>query len=144
VKLQIWRPDKTSLILDSSPSGEEEELNLFQNPVANPADLNAVMLRERLQDMSERITFADRAFLITLIWVIFLIVVVAAQMILSLWGKGLTNGQFITVVTTTTTSVFGFWYLVGQYLFPKYSNPRHAIHGPKSGKVKDTEADGDD
>lgn len=33
-------------------------------------------------------------------------------------GEGLDDPQFITVVTTTTASVFGFWFLVGRYLFP--------------------------
>jgi hypothetical protein len=119
VKLQIWRSSKNQILLDETPSGEEEEQNLFDNIVASPADLNAVICRERMQDMGERILFADRAFLLTLIWVGFLVILPLIQMVLSFWGKGLSDAEFITVVTTTTTAVFGFWFLVGQYLFPK-------------------------
>lgn len=117
MKLQIWR-HRNVLLLDNDPSGQEEEQFLFSNTVNHPTDLNSVILQERMQDMGERIIFADRAFLITFIWVIFLILLPLIQMIFSCWGKGLSDSQFITVVTTTTASVFGFWALVGRYLFP--------------------------
>lgn len=119
MNLRIWRSNKKlTLLLDDSPTGREEEENLFANPINKPTDLNSLILHERTQDMGERIFFADRAFFLTFIWVIFLVVLPFVQMIFSIWGKGLSDSQFITVVTTTTTSVFGFWYLVGRYLFP--------------------------
>lgn len=107
------------IVLDRTPTGEEEEEYLFGNPVENPADLNAKLDHaERVQDMGERKKFADRAFAITVLWVLFLIALPIVQMVFSFWGKGLTDAQFVTVVTTTTAAVFGFWMLVGRYLFP--------------------------
>ncbi len=52
------------------------------------------------------------------LWVTFLISVTIFQMLLRIFGTGLHDGEFIAVVTTTTASVFGFWWLVGRYLFP--------------------------
>jgi hypothetical protein len=119
LKLHLWRSELRSVvILDESPTGEEEEENLFNHPISKPTDLNQVIFHERIQDMGERKIFADRAFLITLVWVGFLILLPLGQVGISFWGKGLDDAQFITVVTTTTGSVFGFWYLVGRYLFP--------------------------
>ena len=116
--LTLWRPrvKKNKLLLDFSPTGEEEEANLFDQGVTDPSDLNDVILKERVQDMSERIFYADRAFLVTLVWVVFLVILTFAQMAVSFWDKGLNDAQFITVVTTTSASVFGFWLLVGNYL----------------------------
>lgn len=118
-KLKLWRePNNGKILIDTTPTGREEERFLFETPVSDPRDLNDVILRERMQNMGERIVFADRAFLIAFVWVVFLIVLPFAQMIFSIWGHGLTDPQFVTVITTTTASVFGFWYLVGRYLFP--------------------------
>ena len=33
-------------------------------------------------------------------------------------GRGLETAEFIAVITTTTGSVFGYWWLVERYLFP--------------------------
>ena len=52
------------------------------------------------------------------LWVIFLISVTFVQLFLRIFERGLHDGEFIAVVTTTTASVFGFWWLVGRYLFP--------------------------
>lgn len=107
------------IVLDRTPTGTEEEEFLFENPVDEPVDLNAKLDHaERLQDMGERRKFSDRAFAITVIWVAFLIVLPFVQMIFSAFGSGLSDAQFVTVITTTTAAVFGFWLLVGRYLFP--------------------------
>lgn len=93
---------------------------LFDNPVEEQVDLNAKLDHdERVQDMAERKKFADRAFAITVLWVVFLIALPFIQMFFSIFGVGLSDAQFVTVVTTTTAAVFGFWLLVGRYLFPK-------------------------
>ncbi|WP_299437139.1 hypothetical protein [uncultured Rhodospira sp.] len=68
--------------------------------------------------MEGRKKFAERAFAITVLWVFFLIALPFVQMVFSIWGIGLSDTQFATVVTTTTAAVFGFWALVGRYLFP--------------------------
>lgn len=71
------------------------------------------------QDMNERIRYASNAYGITQAWIGFLIVLTIAQMALKPIGLGLETAAFITVFTTTTASIFGFWLLVGQYLFRK-------------------------
>jgi hypothetical protein len=71
------------------------------------------------QDMGERIRYASHAYGITQAWIGFLIVITIAQFSLKPMGLGLSEAVFITVFTTTTASVFGFWLLVGQYLFRK-------------------------
>ena len=116
-KLKLWRNDNTDVVvLDTTPTGEEEDQNLFNNPVSSPTDLNAQILNERRQDMSERLIFADRAFLVTLLWMGFLAALTLIQIIVSFWDSGLSDVQFGAVVTTTSASVFGYWYLVGKYL----------------------------
>lgn len=71
------------------------------------------------QDMGERIRYASHAYGITQAWIGFLMVLTIAQMVLQPLKTGLSDTAFITVFTTTTASVFGFWLLVGQYLFRK-------------------------
>lgn len=112
--------DNTELVvLDRTPTGEEEEEFLFDNPVEEAVDLNSRLEHaERIQDMGERRKFSDRAFAVTVVWVLFLILLPMLQMVFSIWGVGLSDAQFVTVITTTTGAVFGFWYLVGRYLFP--------------------------
>lgn len=118
-RLKLWHePNDNQLFLDDTPRGVEEEQYLFSNPVQDPRDLNEVILQERMQDMSQRLVYADRAFLVTMIWVVFLVLLTFLQMLFSIGGYGLSDAQFVTVVTTTTASVFGFWLLVGRYLHP--------------------------
>lgn len=83
--------------LDRTPTGKEEEGNLFgDRPVDEPSDPNANLDRaERLQDMGERKKFADNAFDVTYKWVWFLMALPVLQMVFSIWDKGLTDGQFI-------------------------------------------------
>jgi hypothetical protein len=69
--------------------------------------------------MSERIRYASHAYGITQAWIGFLMVLTIAQSALQPLKVGLSDTAFITVFTTTTASVFGFWLLVGQYLFRK-------------------------
>ncbi|MEI9996334.1 MAG: hypothetical protein WDM91_17180 [Rhizomicrobium sp.] len=84
--------------------------------VPEPA-LAAQILRERVQDMGQRRVFADRAFVVTMCWLVFLFAFAGAQVALSAAGHGLDDAQFIAVVTSTTAIVFGVWMLVGRYLF---------------------------
>ena len=85
--LRILRPKgDPSIVLDRSPSGMEEQDNLFDSTVSSPSDLNSTIKRqEHQQNMSERIFFADRAFLITFVWVMFLFFVVTFQLILAIF-----------------------------------------------------------
>ena len=69
--------------------------------------------------MGERKRYADNAYGITQSWIGFLMVLTLAQFSLKSINMGLSDTAFITVFTTTTASVFGFWLLVGHYLFRK-------------------------
>lgn len=113
--LKLWREKPNNgLYLDTTPTGGEEERFLYGQEVEDPRDLNAVVILERIQDMDERKLYADRAFAITLVWVFFLVGITVAQFFKGVFG--LSDAQFVTVVTTTTASVFGFMFLVGRYL----------------------------
>ncbi len=124
------QPNSQELLLDRDPYGDEEQGAYFNKAIDSPIDI-----QERKQDMGERIIYADRAFFLTFLWVIFLMVLPLAQMGVRFFDHdGLTDPQFITVITTTTASVFGFWVLVGRYLFePKNSKPEAS---KKSSSIK--------
>jgi hypothetical protein len=79
------------------------------------------------QDIAERRKFAKRSFVLTCAWIVFIILSTVAQFVLNAFGKGLERSEFITLVTTTTGSVLGFWLLVGRYLFPSPSQPRDRV-----------------
>lgn len=104
--------------VDRTPT-REEEADVFRNQreraakLANDSDH---------QDMGERKRYADNAYGITQAWIGFLMVLTTAQFSLKPINMGLSDTAFITVFTTTTASVFGFWLLVGQYLFRKSKN----------------------
>jgi hypothetical protein len=69
------------------------------------------------QDITERRKYAGYSFALTCVWVGFIIFSTIAQFTLKAVGKGLDQAEFITLITTTTGSVLGFWLLVGRYLF---------------------------
>ena len=126
---RLFRLTKRGILeIDQTPSGEEEELFFELGPsddweaIERATDrvdsMDRVAVDSARQDMGERKLFHDRAFYVTLVWILFLILIPILQMILSIWDKGLSNEQFITVITSTTLAVFGFWTLVGKYLFP--------------------------
>lgn len=100
--------------IDRTPTPEEER------DVFDPEHARARKLRNDSdqQDMEERHRYAGYAYGITQAWVGFLIVLTFAQLSLKPLGLGLGREEFIGVFTTTTASVFGFWLLVGRYLFP--------------------------
>lgn len=109
--------DKDVVIVDvdRTPTAEEET-EIFRNEREREAKIKN---DSDLQDMGERIRYASNAYGITQAWIGFLIVLTIAQMALKPIGLGLETAAFITVFTTTTASIFGFWLLVGQYLFRK-------------------------
>lgn len=95
--------------VDQTPTSGEEGA-FFESP-------ERLASRSEAQDISERKRYADNAYGITQAWIGFLIVLTIAQMALKPYGLTLESAAFITVFTTTTASIFGFWALVGQYLF---------------------------
>ena len=68
--------------------------------------------------------YANNAYGITQAWIGFLMVLTFAQLTLKPLHIGLASAEFITVFTTTTAAVFGFWLLVGQYLFRSPTPPK--------------------
>lgn len=108
--------EKTDYVqLDRTPTGGEES-DFFRNEAERAAK---IANDSNSQDMGERKRYADNAYGITQAWIGFLIVMTMAQFTLRPLGMGLSDPAFITVFTTTTASIFGFWLLVGQYLFRK-------------------------
>jgi hypothetical protein len=107
----------TRIEIDRTPT-PEEELSAF-----DPERVRSKKLRNDSdeQDMGERVRYAGNAYGITQTWVGFLIVLTFAQICLRPIGIGLGREEFIVVFTTTTAAVFGFWLLVGRYLFPDKS-----------------------
>lgn len=98
--------------IDSTPSPQEEAAFF-----AHEAKARELANESDEQDMRERIRYADHAYGITQAWIGFLMVMTLAQFSLKPMGLGLEPAVFIAVFTTTTAAVFGFWLLVGQYLF---------------------------
>lgn len=115
----IWAsklaPDPDDEItLDKNPDPEREALR-FETPEQREKHLRNIDLE---QDIKERRKFADRSFKLTCLWVGFIVLSTIAQFILNAIGRGLPGPDFIALITTTSATVFGFWLLVGRYLFP--------------------------
>ena len=109
-----------------------DEVDVSRNPTVaaegsqleNP-DQESKRLKNRSdeQDIRERQKYAARAYEITQAWVSFLIAITLFQMLFKPFKMNLSEGEFIAVFTTTTASIFGFWLLVGRYLFSQKSQP---------------------
>jgi hypothetical protein len=106
-----------------SSASDEGGIEVSRNPTSldEKGALEDVSKRIRnksdKQDMKERKRYADNAYGITQAWIGFLMVMTVAQICLKPLSLGLSDAAFIAVFTTTTASVFGFWLLVGNYLF---------------------------
>lgn len=126
------RPDAE--VLDSTPTGAEEAVAFATPEERYSHELHNRKLelenRQFERDMDNREAFADRAYSITITWITFILVLTAAQFFL---GKsqysGLSEKGFIVVITTTTASMFGFWVLVGRYLFHRGQSGESALPG---------------
>ena len=114
----LLKPEIKPVDVDRTPSSGEEAY-VFLNEKERAAKLAN---DSDHQDMGERKRYADNAYGITQAWIGFLMVLTTAQFSLKPINMGLSDTAFITVFTTTTASVFGFWLLVGQYLFRKSKN----------------------
>ena len=113
--IDIMNDESSELVLEQHPSGDKEEEIVFGNP-----DTQAKHIKNESdkQDIEERRKFAQKAYCIAHTWMTFLIAIAFLQF---LFGKsafvGLTALEFNIVFTSASASVFGFWYLVGRYLF---------------------------
>jgi hypothetical protein len=73
-------------------------------------------------DNQQRKDYYKKSHAIIQAWIGFLMVLIFSQFLLRPFGYSLEKEEFIAVVVSLSGSVFGFWYLVGQYLFePKRS-----------------------
>ena len=134
------------LKLEPTPTSDEEEAAYFLTPEERESHrlMNAKLDLENKQferDMTNREGFAEKAYSVTAGWLGFLVILTLAQFVIAKnWQAGLTEKEFIVVITTTTASVFGFWLLVGQYLFhrpavaaAKNKMPKLRKRAPKRG-----------
>jgi len=104
------------IVVDQNPTPEKEAKTEFSDPETHRRLLSNRQIEENIV---ERKKYGLYSSILAISWMIFIVIVVIAQFVARLYGAGLRPEEFIAVVTTTTASVFGFWYLVGRYLFPK-------------------------
>jgi hypothetical protein len=112
------------IIIDpDSTSGSKERKQTF---APHDDERKGLENKQFSQDIRERKRYAVAAFRLTRLWVCFLIISTLLQFVFSAFDSGLTEGMYIALVTTTTTSVLGVWALVGGYLFgfPKFKNDK--------------------
>lgn len=104
----------------NSVKGRQEEDYLVDKEIQEEIRRrHAIQNDSDQQDVFERKRYASHAYSITQAWIGFLIVVTIAQMALAPFGMSLKTAEYVAFVTTTTASVFGFWLLVGNYLFSR-------------------------
>ena len=100
--------------IDTRPTPEEEYTETFSTERERR---QRIINDSEEQNVGERKRYAEHAYGITQAWIGFLMVLTMAEFSLKSMGMGLGKAEFIAVFTTTTASVFGYWLLVGQYLF---------------------------
>ena len=75
-----------------------------------------VQLKRLLDDNKARKVFSVIIFAITILWM-FLVLIIVVQCSRKVFH--LSDGVLIALITTTTANVFGFFYVVVNYLFNK-------------------------
>lgn len=107
---------ESEIEIDPNPTPEEEARVGFGDPVT---ERNRILNKYLEEDQKERKGYSKYAFRMTCGWISFLILIAFIQICLH---KGLTQTEFVAVMTTTTASIFANWYLVGKYLFYRQVN----------------------
>ena len=80
------------------------------------AEFTKAQLKRLIDDNKARKMFSQRLFFITVLWM-FIVLAIVIQC-----GRNkitLSDGVLIALITTTTANVFGFFYVVVNYLFNK-------------------------
>lgn len=105
--------------LTNQIQGENLEVGVFSEE-SKKVEINQLIALENLNrlkdDNAARKNFSDLIFTVTVIWMF------AILFIVLLCGMGrikLSNEVLITLITTATANVFGFFYVVVNYLFNK-------------------------
>ena len=84
-------------------------------------------------DNRQRKDYYEKSHSIIQAWVGFLIVLIISQFSLRPLGLNLGREEFIAVVVSLSGSIFGFWSLVGRYLFdPRNTNKKVAGKNKKA------------
>jgi hypothetical protein len=112
--------DSQGIIKIDGPPSPAKEAEVFDEADYHSKKIKNDSLK---QDIAERKKYADFAKDLTSRWVWSILILTAAQMVLRCWDRGLKEAEFIAFLTTTTASVFGFWWLVGRYLFKGPDKP---------------------
>jgi len=87
-----------------------EEINVLDID----AEFSKAQLKRLLDDNKARKTYSYWIFAVTVLWMFFVLMIVVQC------GRGVINlseGVLIALITTTTANVFGFFYVVVNYLF---------------------------
>jgi hypothetical protein len=92
-----------------------KEANAEEVEVLN-AEFSKAQLKRLIDDNKARKMFSQRLFFITVLWMFIVLVIV-----IECGRKKITlsDGVLIALITTTTANVFGFFYVVVNYLFNK-------------------------
>ncbi len=100
------------------------EVDKYPTPEEEARDFDAKREHDQLdvRDRKKDIEFKEKYFgltkWITGFWAGFIMIAVATQIVLNAMGAGLSDPAFIALITTTTGTLLGFWYLIGRSLFP--------------------------
>ena len=111
-------PEISGSITIDPKSNEEKKSVSNQDPAEPTVPSQGIVDDRARQDNAESRIYAERAYNIVFIWIVFLFAIILMQFFMKKLGYGLEREEFIAVVGSLTASMFGFWYLVGRHLFP--------------------------
>lgn len=106
---KLDEPEDTRVNLKEANVNEVRVLDLEE-------EFSRAQLKRLLDDNKARKSFSQWIFSITVLWMfaVLLVVIQCSRKIFML-----SDGVLIALITTTTTNVFGFFYVVVNYLFNK-------------------------
>jgi hypothetical protein len=108
-------------LLQSKPDEPaDERVNVKEANVREVSDVeeafSEAQLKRLLDDNKARKSFSIWIFVLTVLWM-FLVLMIVVQCSRGVFR--LSDGVLIALITTTTANVFGFFYVVVNYLFNK-------------------------
>ncbi|MCH2486469.1 MAG: hypothetical protein MK010_01830 [Erythrobacter sp.] len=106
--------DQSVVIVDPNPTPQDEARDF-----STDAELGKLRVHDRRSDLVLKRRYFQLTQKVTGRWACFIIIAVSAQIVLNAFGLGLSDAAFIALITTTTTTLLGFWFLIGRYLFPQ-------------------------
>ncbi len=110
-------PDDDEFIdADRNPSPEKEARDL-----RNPEEIESSKLdnQEKKDNLKARADYAEKAYRLVWTWTSCVMIITLVQFIAKSSGNALHHSSFIALVVSTSGLMFGFWALVGRYLFPQ-------------------------